>query len=271
MTSGAGSSRGADGSIDGGGTGVAAVQEATARAARNGRPPALEVSGLSAGYGSTQILWDVDLTVPAGSAVALLGPNGAGKTTLLRTLSGFLPATRGTVRFDGQDVTRQRAHRRFARGLCHVPEGRGVFRDLSVRENLLVQSVKGQEKEALDRATSAFPILGQRLSQQAGTMSGGQQQMLAMAAAYVRRPSLVLVDEASLGLAPIIVDDIFRFLGQLVAEGSALLVVDQFVSRALALTDTAYVLRRGRVVHHGPSAGLADTDLFETYMGRDGD
>jgi branched-chain amino acid transport system ATP-binding protein len=233
--------------------------------------PALEISGVAAGYGHTQVLWDVDLTVPQGSAVALLGPNGAGKTTVLRTVAGFLPATRGVVRINGEDVTKQRPDRRFANGLCLVPEGRGVFRGLSVRDNLVLQAGKGSEQEAIERATSAFPILGQRLNQQAGTMSGGQQQMLAMASAYVRQPKLVLVDEASLGLAPIIVEEIFVFLEQLVREGAALLLVDQFVSRALQLADIAYVLRRGRVVHHGPAAALADTNLFDTYLGRDGD
>jgi branched-chain amino acid transport system ATP-binding protein len=232
-----------------------------------GRAAALEARGVSAGYGSTRVLWDVSITVPKGEAVALLGPNGAGKTTLLRTLSGFLPVSAGSVHLGGEDVTKRRSHRRFAGGLCLVPEGRGVFRGLTVKENLILQSAKGKEREAIDRATSAFPILGQRLGQRAGTMSGGQQQMLAMAAAYVRRPDVVLVDEASLGLAPIIVDEIFTFLRGLVEAGSSLLVVDQFVSRALALAETAYVLRRGRIVHSGPAAALADTDLFQTYMG----
>lgn len=248
------------------------VQRAVGRETKGGEPaaPALEVTELSSGYAATRVLWDVSLTVPAGSAVALLGPNGAGKTTLLRTVAGFLPVTGGTVRLGGGDVTAQRAHRRFAEGLCLVPEGRGVFRSLTIRENLLLQAGRMTEAEAVERATAAFPILGERLHQQAGTLSGGQQQMLAMAAAYVRRPEMVLVDEASLGLAPIVVDQIFAFLHQLVAEGSALLLVDQFASRALELADTAYVLRRGRIVHSGPAAQLAGTDLFEHYLGGTG-
>ena len=243
---------------------VAAVRPDAAQGA-----PALEVCGVASGYGSTRVLWDVSLTVPAGSAVALLGPNGAGKTTLLRTVCGFLPCAEGSVRRAGHDVRGQKPHRRFADGLCLVPEGRGVFRGLTVRENLLLQAGRGAEQEAVDRATTAFPILGERLGQLVGTLSGGQQQMLAMAAAHIRRPELVLVDEASLGLAPIVVDEIFAFLRQLVAEGSALLLVDQFVSRALALADTAYVLRRGRIVHSGPADGLAESDVFEHYLGRD--
>ena len=234
-----------------------------------GPAPALELRGVSAGYGTTQVLWDVSLTVPAGAAVALLGPNGAGKTTLLRTVSGFLPVTGGDVALRGTPVTRQRPHRRFGAGLCHVPEGRGVFRALSVRENLLLQARKGTEEEAVERAAAAFPVLGRRMHQRAGTLSGGEQQMLAMAAAHIRRPEVVLVDEASLGLAPIIVDEIFAFLAHLVAEGAALLLVDQFVTRALAVADTAYVLRRGRIVHSGPAAELAEGDVFEHYIGRD--
>jgi branched-chain amino acid transport system ATP-binding protein len=231
--------------------------------------PALDIRGVSSGYGATRVIWDVSLTVPVGSAVALLGPNGAGKTTLLRTVAGFLPCTAGTVHLSGREVTKRKPHRRFAQGLCLVPEGRGIFRGLSVKENLLLQSAKGREAEAVERATSAFPILGQRLAQQAGTLSGGQQQMLAMASAYVRRPEMVLVDEASLGLAPIVVDEIFVFLRELVTQGSSLLLVDQFVGRALALADTAYVLRRGRIVHSGPASQLSDDDVFEHYTGRD--
>ncbi|MEV5712902.1 ABC transporter ATP-binding protein [Amycolatopsis mediterranei] len=229
--------------------------------------PALEVEGVSAGYGPTAVLREVSFTVPAGSVVALLGPNGAGKTTVLRAVSGLLPVRSGTIRISGREVTRERAHRRFARGLCHVPEGRGVFRGLTVRENLVLQAAAGQEDDALERAVAAFPILGRRLGQQAGTLSGGQQQMLAMAAAHVRSPGLVLVDEASLGLAPIIVDEIFEFLQQRADDGAALLIVDQFARRALALASTAYVLRRGRIVHGGPAADLLNSDLFGSYLG----
>jgi branched-chain amino acid transport system ATP-binding protein len=228
---------------------------------------ALEVHGVTAGYDRTTVLRDVSLVVPEGAAVALLGPNGAGKSTLLRVISGLLPVRAGGVRIGGRDVTRERPHKRFAGGLCHVPEGRGVFRGLSVRDNIALQSLPGAESESVDRAVAAFPILGERLGQQAGTLSGGQQQMLAMAAAYVRRPRLVLVDEASLGLAPIVVDEIFTFLRQCAADGASLLVVDQFAKRALDLATTAYVLRRGRIVHEGPADGLLDDELFDSYLG----
>jgi branched-chain amino acid transport system ATP-binding protein len=231
------------------------------------RPPAVEVDRLTTGYGRTVVLRELSLSVPEGEVTALLGSNGAGKTTLLRAICGFLPATKGTVRVLGEDVTRLAPHRRFASGLCHIPEGRGIFRSLTVRENLAMQATRRGEKVALERATSAFPILGDRLAQIAGTMSGGQQQMLAMAAAYVRNPRLILVDEPSLGLAPIVVDEIFEFLQRIVAEGSSLLLVDQFAVRVLDMATTAYVLRRGRLAYQGSARALADSDVFGQYMG----
>jgi branched-chain amino acid transport system ATP-binding protein len=229
--------------------------------------PALEVSGLRTGYGRTIILRDLSLRVPAGQVTALLGPNGAGKTTLLRAACGFLPALAGTVRLFGDDVTKVNPHRRFARGLCHIPEGRGIFRSLTVRENLAMQASKSSDKDALERAEAAFPILRERLNQIAGTLSGGQQQMLAMAAAYVRNPRLVLVDEASLGLAPLVVDEIFGFMQRLTSEGSSLLIVDQFATRALDMAETAYVLRRGEMVFSGTAKDLLKGDLFSQYLG----
>jgi len=246
---------------------------AAASSSRAGDPavaPALEITGLSGGYAGTTVLRDVSLTVPAGQVTALLGSNGAGKTTLLRTVSGFLPATSGSVRLHGRDVTHEQSHRRFGDGLCHIPEGRGIFRGLSVRENLVLQAPRGREREAIEQAIEAFPILGKRLAQQAGTMSGGEQQMLAVAAAYVRAPRLVLVDEASLGLAPLVVDEIFAFLAALPARGIALLMVDQFVTRALAMATTAYVLRRGSIAYEGGAAELLDSNVFERYFGGGG-
>jgi branched-chain amino acid transport system ATP-binding protein len=229
--------------------------------------PALELTSLSSGYGRTTVVRDVTLAVRPGSVTALLGSNGAGKTTLLRTVSGLIPATSGNVRLRGIDITRQRPHRRFAAGLCHVPEGRGVFRGLSVRENLIMQAPRGREDDAIGRAVEAFPILGKRLWQRASTMSGGEQQMLAVAAAYTREPQMVLVDEVSLGLAPLVLDEIFGFLSTLRSKGVALLIVDQFATRALELADAAYVLRRGSITYGGDGAGLLDADVFKSYMG----
>jgi branched-chain amino acid transport system ATP-binding protein len=231
-------------------------------------PPALEVTDLSSGYGDTTVLRGVSLTVPAGAVTALLGPNGAGKTTFLRTVSGLIPASRGSISMGGVDITRTRADRRFATGLCHVPEGRGVFQGLTVRDNIVMQARKGQEAQAIERAAEAFPILGERLHQRAGTMSGGQQQMLAMAAAYVRDPKLVLVDEASLGLAPTIVDEIFAFLERRTLEGASLLIVDQFVHRALQMASTAFVLNRGSIAFEGTAGDLLRSNLFEQYLGQ---
>jgi branched-chain amino acid transport system ATP-binding protein len=232
-----------------------------------GEAPALEARGVHAGYGQTTVLRDVSVTVPAGSVVALLGPNGAGKTTLLRVISGFVATSAGSVHLAGDDVTRAKPHRRFAAGLCHVPEGRGVFRGLTVRDNLVMQARRGAEADAIERAAAAFPILGERLAQPAGTLSGGQQQMLAMAAAYVRDASLVLVDEASLGLAPIVVDEIFASLERLARTGTALLVVEQYIDRALALADYVALLAQGRVVFWGEPGELAHDEIYARYLG----
>jgi len=241
------------------------------RADQGAAAPALDVIAMNAGYENTQVLRGVSLTVPQGAVVALLGPNGAGKTTLLRAVSGLIKTTGGQVRLGGRDVTSARANSRSGAGLVHVPEGRGVFRSLTVAENLRIQATVGDETAAVERAVSAFPILGQRLTQRAGTMSGGQQQMLALAVAHVRKPALLLVDEASLGLAPIIVDEIFEFLRLRAAEGTSILLVDQFVDRALALASHAYVMRKGRISFSGNSAELLGTDLFAHYVGDRGD
>jgi branched-chain amino acid transport system ATP-binding protein len=230
-------------------------------------PPALELREVTGGYGQTTVLRSVSIAVPAAGVTALLGANGAGKTTLLKMVSGFLRPSSGSIRLFGNDVTGVAPYRRFQEGLCHVPEGRGVFRSLTVRENLIMQSRKGEEAEAISQACEAFPALAGRIGQIAGTMSGGQQQMLAMAAAYIRSPRLILVDEASLGLAPLVVDQIFGFMEKVAKEGKALLIVDQFASRALALADTAYVLSRGSVTYSGSAKELGHAELLSQYMG----
>jgi branched-chain amino acid transport system ATP-binding protein len=193
--------------------------------------------------------------------VALLGPNGAGKTTLLSVASGALHARSGTVRLGSEDVTTLSTDQRVRRGLCHITEGRSVFPGLTVRDNLRMFG------GGIDRAVEAFPILRERMSQLAGTMSGGQQQMLALARAYARQAPLVLLDEVSMGLAPIVVDEIFEFLARLASEGSSLLIVEQYVAKALALADLVYVLVRGRVVMCGEPAELTDSEIFARYLG----
>jgi len=226
----------------------------------------LELSGIVAGYGDTTVLRDVDLLVPEGSVVALLGPNGAGKTTLLRVASGLMQPTRGRAVLDGIDVTRSRAFERTRAGLCLIPEGRGVYPSLTVAENLKLHAFKGQEEVAFARATEAFPVLGQKLRQPAGELSGGQQQMLALARAYVQEARLVLVDEASMGLAPVLVDEIFDFLKRISTSGTSLLIVEQYVSRALAIADRVYVLNKGAVVFGGEPKELGN-DIFDHYLG----
>lgn len=231
------------------------------------RRTVLQVVGVTSGYGRTTVLRDVSLELGAGSVVALLGANGAGKSTLLKTIAGLLRPSVGKILLDGEDVTPVSPDGLARRGLCMVPEGRAVFRSLSVRENLGLYAKPGQAKAGIELACDAFPILGRRLGQAAGTMSGGEQQMLALARAYVQKPRIVLVDEASLGLAPLVVDRIFEFLRALSAKGTSLLIVDQFVTRALEMADYAYVLSGGNMSFSGPAGDLRRADIFERYLG----
>lgn len=229
----------------------------------------LELKNVVAGYAGTTVLRGVDLVVPDGAVVALLGANGAGKTTLLRVASGLLHPTNGRLLLGGTDVTRCRPYELVRRGICHVPEGRGIFPSMTVRENLILQSVRGEEEAALERAISAFPRLGERLTQPAGTMSGGEQQMVALARTYVQHPTVVLLDEVSMGLAPKVVDEIFDFLGLLRAQGVSLLLVEQYVTRALAIADYVYLLNRGEVSFAGEPGELEGEDVFTQYVGAD--
>jgi branched-chain amino acid transport system ATP-binding protein len=227
----------------------------------------LELRNVHAGYSGTAVLRGIDLKVPASSVVALLGPNGAGKTTLLRVASGLLRPSGGQLLIDGKAVTGLSPHRLAAKGVCHVPEGRGIFPSLTVRENLLLQSVGRKDGEAIERAMSAFPRLGERLAQLAGTMSGGEQQMLALARAYVQNPRFVLLDEVSMGLAPKVVDEIFEFLERLAHGGASLLLVEQYVNRALAVADFVFLLNRGSIVFAGQPDELDADALAEQYVG----
>lgn len=231
--------------------------------------PALGLENLTVGYGGSPVVHEVTLTVPKGGAVALLGPNGAGKTTLLRAAAGLIRPVSGRIVLDGTDVTSERADQRAHRGLCGIPDGRGVFPSLTVRDNLILQADRDHQAEALELATTAFPALGTRLKQVAGTLSGGEQQMLALSRAYVANPRVVLVDEVSLGLAPVIVDRLFEFLGSLLERGCALLIVEQYVSRALRIAGDVYVLSRGEVVLHAASNDVSEAELFERYLNID--
>ncbi len=228
--------------------------------------PMLEISGITGGYGSTTVLRDVSLSVPRGSVVALLGPNGAGKSTTMRMASGLLRPQQGRVMLDGKDVTRATPSRRARLGICHVMEGRSIFPSLTVRENLRLQGPRRSSiSDVLDRTQQVFPQLAERQRQIAGTLSGGEQQMLALMRAYLSNPRVVLVDEASLGLAPVIVDQIFDFLARIARDGVSLLIVEQYAERVLAIATTAYFLNQGLVVHSGPAHDLDDEQIFALY------
>jgi branched-chain amino acid transport system ATP-binding protein len=227
----------------------------------------LELRNISAGYGTGRVLENVNLVVPDGAVVALLGPNGAGKTTLLKVMSGLLRPMSGRVLLDGEDVTGASPFELARSGICHVPEGRGIFPTLSVADNLRLQAPRSVDRRAVDLAAAVFPRLAQRRNQLAGTMSGGEQQMLALSRAYVAEPATVLLDEVSMGLAPLIVDEIFRYLRRIASEGISLLVVEQYVARALELADYVYILNRGRIRFAGEPAEVGDQTVLESYLG----
>ncbi len=227
----------------------------------------LLVDEVHAGYGAVSVLRGVSVAVPAGSVVALLGANGAGKTTLLRVASGLLRPPLGACSSTAPTSPRWRRRSSSPAGSVTCPKGRGVFPTMTVRDNVLLQARPGHEREALDRAVTAFPRLGKRMSQIAGTMSGGEQQMLALARAYVQRPAVVLLDEVSMGLAPKIVDEIFVFLRALAAEGTSLLLVEQYVTRALEAADYVYLLDRGRIGFAGEPGEVDSDAIFAGYLG----
>jgi branched-chain amino acid transport system ATP-binding protein len=226
----------------------------------------LELRDVHAGYGNVEVLRGVDLVVPTGKTVALLGANGAGKTTLLKVIGGLLRPTKGTVLLDGQPVERASSHARARNGLCLIPEGRAVFPQLTVRENLAMFA-RGDRAAAIDRAVSAFPVLGDRLNQTAGTMSGGQQQMVAVARAFITDAPVILADELSWGLAPVIVDEIFEAIQVLQSQHRSLLIVEQYVQRILAVAQYVYILHQGSVVFVGEPGQCNDETLFERYLG----
>jgi branched-chain amino acid transport system ATP-binding protein len=242
-------------------------RDLTREGADSGSGALLRAENITAGYGETVVLRDITLTVQPSSVVALLGPNGAGKTTLLRTISGLLRPTAGRVWMGDQEITRRPAEFVARAGLCHVPEGRGIFPSLTVRDNLILQAKRGSERAGLDRIAEMFPELRRRFGQVAGSMSGGEQQMLALARATLSEPSLVIVDEASLGLAPVLVDRIFDTFVRITAAGTALLIVEQYVPRALEIADTVYLLDRGAVAYTGPAAELDADELSRRYLG----
>jgi branched-chain amino acid transport system ATP-binding protein len=227
----------------------------------------LEVRGLNAGYGSVQVLWEVDLEVQARQIVALVGANGAGKTTLLRAISGMIRMRSGSIRFSDRDIAGASIESIVDLGIAHVPEGRRLFSGLTVRENLTLGGWRRKNTD-LSRVIDLFPILGQRLNQIASTLSGGEQQMCAIGRGLMGEPALLLIDELSLGLAPIMVDEIVVRLPQIAAAGTAVLLVDQDIDTALSFSQFGYVLDTGRITRSGPSTQLlADPTIQQAYLG----
>ena len=232
--------------------------------------PVLEVAGLRLGYGRNEVVADVGLSVRAGTIVSLIGANGAGKTTILKSISGLLKPRAGTVRFKGREIGGRPAHRIAGMGVVQVPEGRQVFANMTVAENLAMGAYRrrGSSEPTREAVLARFPRLAERLDQQAGLMSGGEQQMLAIGRALMAEPEILLLDEPSMGLAPLIVEEIFRVIVELRAEGRTVLLVEQNAAAALEISDYAYVLESGRLVIEGTGASvLRDDRVISAYLG----
>ncbi|MDT3687893.1 MAG: ABC transporter ATP-binding protein [Pseudorhodoplanes sp.] len=231
----------------------------------------LEVGRMEAGYGAVPVLRGLDMHVAQGEVIAVLGANGAGKSTLNRVLSGLMPPWKGIVRFEGADTTGRDASYMVEAGLVHVPEGRRIFPNLNVRENLELGSYRrGRNNRArnLERAFSIFPRLKERIGQAAGTLSGGEQQMLAIARGLMAEPKLLILDEPSLGLSPLLVEEVFGLIQRVQEDGPGILLVEQNVVQSLAIASRGYMLENGAFVLEGPAAALLDDpQLKKTYLG----
>jgi branched-chain amino acid transport system ATP-binding protein len=231
--------------------------------------PLLQVRDIDVLYGASQALFGVSMDVGRGTAMAVLGPNGAGKSTLARAISGLVAPAAGRVTFDGRDITGLPAFRIRRLGLTYIPEGRGIFPGLSVLENLrmaVAQERRHERTEAIERAIEWFPVLGTRRSQRAGSLSGGEQQMLALARGLAVSPKLVVADEMSLGLAPLVAESVFQGLEEARRSGITIVLIEQFVHRALSMTDSCVILTRGRVSWSG-SASDASQEVIDRYLG----
>jgi branched-chain amino acid transport system ATP-binding protein len=232
----------------------------------------LEVAGLCSGYGDVQILWDVAIEIMPGEIVALIGANGAGKTTLLRTISQLNPPWGGTIRFNGRDLTKANTNEVVAAGIIQVPQGRRLFAGLTVRENLLQGAYLRRDRHEvqadLDRVVVLLPRLGERFNQVAGKMSGGEQQMCAIGRGLMGRPRLLMIDELSLGLAPLVVDNLLNLISEINRQGTTILLVEQDVQVALEHAHRGYVVETGRVVRSAPAAELLDDPVVkQAYLG----
>jgi len=234
--------------------------------------PLLRVTDLRVGYGTVPALHGISIDVEEGEIVAVLGPNGAGKTTTLSTISGLLKPWSGSITFAGDEIGGADPGRIVAMGIAHVPEGRRVFPALSVEENLRLGSWAQRDKpsavrEGLERVLGYFPVLGERRSQLAGTLSGGEQQMLAIGRALMSGPKLLIIDEAALGLAPVMVDTVFEIVKQIRADGKTVLIVEQNAPVTLALADRVYLMQRGEITAGGPAAEIREAGVLDAYLG----
>jgi branched-chain amino acid transport system ATP-binding protein len=232
----------------------------------------LELHQVTAGYGAFTALWEVSLRVAQGEAVAVVGPNGAGKTTLLRAISGLIAPRAGRIAFEGAELAGRPAYEIVAHGIAHVPEGRRLFPQLTVADNLkmgaFLPSARSHFRESLERVYALFPVLAERPTQRAGSLSGGEQQMLAVGRALMSRPKLILFDEPSMGLAPVMVLRLFDLIRRVREEGYTILVVEQNVRQVLKLVDRAYLLEVGRIKIEGRAADLAEQDFIrQAYVG----
>lgn len=237
-------------------------------AAENEVKATLSLAGVNAGYENTTVIRDVGLEVRPGSVVALLGANGAGKTTTIRAIAGIASVSRGSISFDGKDVTSLKPSSRAKLGLCTVLEGRSIYRTLTVQENLLMFTpLNGRATGNVDLAVEAFPALRTRLNQVAGSLSGGEQQMLALSRAYLANPKIIILDELSTGLAPLIVAEIYDRLRSLAGSGVSLLIVEQYIDLALELADWVYVMARGAIASSGPANDIGLKSILASYLG----
>ena len=232
----------------------------------------LKIDGLCTGYDDLKVLFNVGLEVNEGEVVALVGSNGAGKTTLLRIISGIIPVTSGTVTWFGEDLIKVPAYKRAEMGIAHIPQGRGILSTLSVRDNLIMGSytsrTRAKRAELIEKVFATFPILKERQNLLAGTLSGGQQQMLAIGRAMIMEPRLLILDEPSLGLAPIVVDEVFRILNDFKKHGTSMLIIEQNLVKALSVSDRAYVMETGHVVIEGRSNELMNDPMVrKAYLG----
>ncbi|GFI08938.1 MAG: ABC transporter ATP-binding protein [Lachnospiraceae bacterium] len=232
----------------------------------------MEIKDLCAGYGDLQVLFDISMEIGEGEVVSLVGSNGAGKTTLLRIISGLEPVKSGSITYGGKDLTQLRAYEKADYGIAHIPQGRGILGSLSVKENLIMgaypKSARAHMEENIEKSFEMFPILKERENQMAGSLSGGEQQMLAIARALMIRPKLLMLDEPSLGLAPIVVNDMFRIISEVAGQGMSILIVEQNLKQALSVADRGYVLETGRIVMEGKASELLEDKAVQAaYLG----